>query len=298
MKLRNRRSLAESLSGYLFIAPYLILSVIFMLYPIVMQFVQSMYKVKFQKTMFVGLQNFQAILKTPTYVKGITNTLLFTFIVVPLLIVAGIWIAGAIFDKMPAYVSAVRICLYLPVIVSMVVMVTIWRFILDSQTGLVRYFCTLLGSEPVNLLADPIMARIVVMAVLFLVNIGQCVLLYVADMVGISKDLLDASQIDGVSRFGLYRYILIPLSKPTTVFVFITEVSSILKVFVIIQLMTSGGPNYATTTMMYQLYNDAFYYSNNGIASAMGVLMFLMALILISLRLFTELRGKKRGVKL
>lgn len=283
----------EAVSGYLFVAPYVILSVLFMAYPIILQFVQSLYKVKFQRSVFVGLQNYLTIFTQPAYVKSIGNTILFTAIVVPLLIVAGIWIAGSIFDKSERYVSGVRICLYLPVIVSMVVMVTIWRFMLDSQTGLVKYFCTLLNQKTVNLLADPVMSRVIVMTVLFLVNIGQCVLLYVADMIGISKELIDASRIDGVSRIGLFRYILIPLSRPTTIFVFITEVSSCLKVFIIIQLMTSGGPNYATTTMMYQLYNDAFYYSNQGVASAMGVLMFLMALVLISLRFLTERKEMK-----
>lgn len=280
-------------SAYLFIAPFVILAAVFMVYPILNGFVTSLYSTKWAGDVFVGLDNYKKIFTDDTYLKAIRNTLIYVVTVVPLLIVFGIWIAGSVFDKMPKYVTFVRVCLYLPVIASMVVMSIIWRYILDSQTGLVKYFSMLIGGEPVNLLASEVSAIILVIFILFTMNIGQTVLLYIADMIGIPKELLEAATIDGASRISLFRYLLIPLTKPTSIFVFITQTSAVLKVFIVIQLLTKGGPNYGTTSMMYLLYQEAFENSNTGMACALGVLMFLISLVLVMFRFLTDRKGKE-----
>ena len=290
-KLPARRHKYD-MSAYLFIAPFVILAVVFMVYPILKGFITSLYSTKWAGDVFVGLDNYQKIFTNPLYRKAIRNTLIYVVTVVPLLIVFGIWIAGSVFDKMPRYVSFVRVCLYLPVIASMVVMAIIWRYILDSQTGLVKYFSMLFGGEAVNLLASEKSAIILVIFILFTMNIGQTVLLYLADMIGISKELIEAATIDGASRIDLFRYILVPLTSPTTAFVFITQTSAVLKVFIVIQQLTKGGPNNGTTSMMYLLYQEAFENSNTGLACAVGVLMFLISLVLILLRFAAERKEK------
>ncbi len=292
-KKKLRRTLAENLKAYLFVGPFVALAGAFMVYPIVSGFVTSLYNTKWAGDVFVGLKNYIDIFTKDVYLLSIRNSLLFVITVVPLLIVIGIWIAGSVFDKIPRYVSFVRICLYIPVIASMVVMSIIWRYILDSQTGLVKYFSMLMGTESVNLLASQKWALILVIFILFTMNIGQSVLLYIADMIGIPKELLEAATIDGASRWDLFRHILIPLTKPTTIFVFITQTSAVLKVFIVIQLLTKGGPNYGTTSMMYLLYQEAFENSNTGAACALGVLMFLISLVLIMIRFVVDRKGKE-----
>lgn len=292
-KKKLRRTLAENLKAYLFVGPFVALAGAFMVYPIVSGFVTSLYNTKWAGDVFVGLKNYIDIFTKDVYLLAIRNSLLFVITVVPLLIVIGIWIAGSVFDKIPRYVSFVRICLYIPVIASMVVMSIIWRYILDSQTGLVKYFSMLMGTESVNLLASQKWALILVIFILFTMNIGQSVLLYIADMIGIPKELLEAATIDGASRWDLFRHILIPLTKPTTIFVFITQTSAVLKVFIVIQLLTKGGPNYGTTSMMYLLYQEAFENSNTGVACALGVLMFLISLVLIMIRFVVDRKGKE-----
>lgn len=292
-KYKPAKRLRQDYAAYLFVAPFVLLALVFMVYPIARGFVTSLYSTKWAGDVFVGLANYKKIFTNPVYLKAIRNTLLYVVTVVPLLIVIGIWIAGSVFDKRPKYVSFVRVCLYLPVIASMVVMSIIWRFVLDSQTGLVKYFSMLIGGEPINLLASEVSSLILVIFILFTMNIGQTVLLYVADMLGISKELIEASTIDGASRLDLFRYILVPLTKPTTVLVFITQTSAVLKVFIVVQLLTKGGPNYGTTSLMYLLYQEAFENSNTGLACALGVLMFLMSLILVMLRFVAERKGKE-----
>lgn len=289
-----KKRLMENLSAYLFVGPFVILSAVFMVYPVIQGFIRSAYNTKWSRSVFVGLENYKEIFSNDIYLLAIKNSLLFVVTVVPLLIIAGIWIAGSVFDKKIWYVSAVRTCLYIPVIASMVVMSIIWRFILDSQTGLVKYFSMILGySTAPNVLADKQWTMVLLILILFTMNIGQTVLLYIADMIGIPKDLLEACRIDGGSRWDMFRHILIPLTSSTSVLTFITQTSAVLKVFVVIQLLTKGGPNYGTTTMMYLLYQDAFEKSNIGIASAMGVLMFLISLILISMRFLILYKEKK-----
>lgn len=292
-KAKTTKRLKQDNAAYLFIAPFVALALVFMIYPICKGFITSLYSTKWAGDVFVGMDNYKKIFTSEIFLKAIRNTLIYVATVVPMLIILGIWIAGSVFDKRPKYTSFVRICLYLPVIASMVVMSIIWRYILDSQTGLVKYFSMLLGGEPVNLLASETSAVILVIFILFTMNIGQTVLLYVADMLGISKELIEASTIDGASRLDLFRYILIPLTKPTTIFVFITQTSAVLKVFIVIQLLTKGGPNYGTTSMMYLLYQEAFENSNTGLACALGVLMFLMSLILVMFRFVADRKGKE-----
>ncbi len=288
-----KKKLKNEVVAYLFVSPFVVLASVFMIYPILKGFVTSLYSTKWSVNVFVGLQNYIDIFSKDVYLLAIRNSLIYVAVVVPLLIIFGIWIAGSVFDKIPRYVSFVRVCLYIPVIASMVVMSIIWRYILDSQTGLVKYFSMLLGGESVNLLASRTSAIILVIIILFTMNIGQAVLLYIADMLGISRELIEAATIDGANRLNLFRYILIPLTKPTTIFVFITQTSAVLKVFIVIQLLTKGGPNYGTTSMMYLLYQEAFENSNTGAACALGVLLFLISLILVTARFIVDRKGKE-----
>lgn len=290
---RSKRLKGNDTSAYLFIGPFVILAAIFMIYPIIQGFITSFYNTKWGGNVFVGFKNYIKIFTDDVYLLAIRNSLLYVITVVPLLIIIGVWVAGSIFDKIPRYVSFVRVCLYIPVIASMVVMSIIWRYILDSQTGLVKYFSMLLGTDGINLLATRKSAIILVIFILFTMNIGQSVLLYVADMLSIPKELIEAATIDGASRTALFRHILISLTKPTSIFVFITQTSSVLKVFIVIQLLTKGGPNNGTTSMMYLLYQEAFEKSNTGAACALGVLMFMISLVLVLVRSAVDRKEKE-----
>ncbi|MDO4332632.1 MAG: sugar ABC transporter permease [Eubacteriales bacterium] len=281
MQKKKQKKMKQNLTGYLFCGPFLILTAVFIIYPMCKGIYNSFFDFRFGEISFVGFRNYLNILSSPLYRRAIGNTLLMTFIVVPLLCVAGILIAGSVFDKHPVYVSFVRITLYLPVIASLVVMALIWRFMLDSQTGLLRYFYNLAGQQPVNLLGEAKTALILIIVFLFTVNIGQCVILYLATMIGIPRDLIEAMKIDGGNRWDLFRYILIPFSSGVTLLNFVTQTAAVIRVFVATQLLTNGGPNHKTTTMMYLLYEEGFKNGNFGPASALGIILFLFSILLV-----------------
>lgn len=287
LALSQNKKLVDAANGYMFSAPFIILALIFIIYPMIKGLYNSLFDFRFGKMSFVGINNYIKVFSSETYLMAIRNTLLFVFSVVPMLCIIGIFIAGSIFDKAPRYVSFVRISLYIPVIASATVMSIIWRFLLDSQNGILRYFYNVINVEPFNVLGNTATAKIVIIIVLFSVNIGQCVILYVASMIGIPKDLFEALEIDGGNRLDIFRYILIPLTSPVTLLNFVTQTSAVIRVFVLIQLLTNGGPSRSTTSMMYLLYQEGFSNGNFGLASALGVVLFLFSILLVFVQLHT-----------
>ena len=202
------------------------------------------------------------------------------------------FVATSVFDKNSKYVSFIRGSYYLPVMVSMVVMSIIWNFLLNPSNGLISYMLGNAGIKDVNLLGNPMTVMPVIIFVTFVGNVGQAIILYLATMIGLPEDYFEAAQLDGATRWQRIKYILIPLMKPTTAYLTVINIIAVLKIFVVIQLLTGGGPNNASVTMMYYLYQNAFVYNNTGMASSIGVLMFIIALLFSIPQLKSFLKSK------
>lgn len=278
-KNRIRKNTSQT-AGYLFIAPQMLLMLIFIVYPVIKGFKMSLYKVYGMDSYFVGLDNFKALFEDAVFVKSILNTVFFVVAIVLLTIIFALFVSTTVYDKNARYVSFIRGSYYLPVMVSMVVMSIVWNFLLNPSNGLVSYVFQQMGSGHVNLLGNPKTVMPIIVFVTFVGNVGQAIILYLATMIGISPDYFEAAQLDGATRWQRIRHIIIPLVRPTTAYLIVINIIAVLKIFVVIQLLTGGGPNNASVTMMYYLYQNAFVYNNTGAASAIGVLMFMIALIL------------------
>lgn len=276
---RKSKSIDNPYTGYLFIAPQFILFCIFIVYPVIEGFRMSLFRFTYTDEIFVGLSNYITLFKDPVFIHSIWNTIFFVITIVIITIVFGLFVSASIFDKSSKYISFIRGSFYLPVMVSMVVMSMVWNFLLNPANGLINYLIS--GGVPgqVNLLGDKTWVMPIVIFVTFVGNVGQAIILYVAAMIGIPNDYFEAAQIDGATRWQRTKAILIPLVKPTTLYLIVINIIAVLKIFVVIQLLTGGGPNNASVTMMYYLYQNAFVYNNTGIAAAIGVIMFIIALI-------------------
>ncbi|MGM9931521.1 carbohydrate ABC transporter permease [Pradoshia sp.] len=274
------KSLKENITGYLFIAPQLLLFLVFIVYPIIEGIRLSLFRINYQQETFVGFENYQRLFADPVFMKSTVNTVIFVICIVALTVVFALFVASAIFDKNAKYVSFIRGSYYIPVMVSMVVMSMVWSFLLNPANGLIPYAARELEIVSVNFLGDKSLVLPVIIFITFATNIGQAIILYVASMIGVPKDVFEAAEIDGANRMTIIFKILIPLVKPTTIYIIIMNIIAVLKIFVVIQLLTGGGPNNASTTLMYYLYNNAFKYNQLGIASAVGVIMFLITLVL------------------
>ena len=276
----NKHIFKENLTGYLFIAPQFILFFIFLVYPIFEGIRLSLFKINYQTETFIGLDNYITLLSDPVFIKAAINTVVFVVCIVALTVGFGIFVASAIFDKNAKYVSFIRGSYYIPVMVSMVVMSMIWGFLLNPANGLIPFVARELELPAVNFLGNKDLVLPIIIFVTFATNVGQAIILYIAAMVGVPKDIFEAAEIDGASRMQVIRTILIPSVKPMTIYITIINIIAVLKIFVVIQLLTGGGPNNASTTLMYYLYNNAFKYNQLGIASAVGVIMFTITILL------------------
>lgn len=279
MKLRNQ-SFKESLTGYLFISPQMLIFLIFLVYPIFEGIRLSLYQISYTSEKFVGLDNYVTLFNDPIFFKALINTVVFVVFIVILTVGFALFVASAVFDKNAKYVSFIRGSYYVPVMVSMVVMSMVWSFLLNPANGLVSYLSSEAGLGTVNLLGKTTTVLPVIIFVTFATNVGQAIILYIAAMIGVPQDLFEAAEVDGANRWHVITKILIPSVSSTTIYIAIINIIAVLKIFVVIQLLTGGGPNNASVTLMYYLYNNAFKYNQLGVASAVGVIMFLITLLL------------------
>ncbi len=282
------------MTGYLFILPQLLLFLVFMVYPVCSGFRMSLYKITLKGQTFVGLNNYMNLFSDANFVKSLWNTVIFVVCIVALAVGLGLIVSAAVFDKCSGYVSFVRTCYYIPIAVSMTVMTVIWNFLLNPSIGLANYLLGKCSIGPINFLGDIHWVMPIIIFVTFVSNIGQVIVLYVASMISISSDVLEAAEVDGATKLKRFWYIICPLVKPTTLYVLITETIAVIKIYVVIQLMTNGGPNHASSTLMYYLYEKAFELNNRmGEAAAIGVIMFVICLLLSVAQVMFF--GKKKG---
>lgn len=289
---KKYRGIENPFTGYLFIMPQLILFIIFILYPILEGFKMSFFRATYAEDIFVGFENYKILFEDPIFIKSMINTIIFVIGIVFLTIIFGLFVATAVYDKNTRYISFIRGTYYLPVMVSMVVMSMVWNFLLNPANGLITYLFDSIGLKNVNLLGNVNTVMYTIIFVTFVGNVGQSIILYIAAMIGIPADYFEAAEIDGASRWQRITKILIPLVKPTTLYLTVINIIAVLKIFVVIQLLTGGGPNNASVTMMYYLYQNAFVYNNTGVAAAVGVLMFIFA-VLLSIPQFKAFGNKK-----
>ncbi|MDR7078968.1 multiple sugar transport system permease protein [Neobacillus niacini] len=276
----NKHVLKENLTGYMFIAPQLILFLVFLVYPIIEGIRLSLYRINYTNEVFVGFENYEKLFQNPVFIKATFNTVFFVICIVALTVIFALFVSAAIFDKNAKYVSFIRGAYYIPVMVSMVVMSMIWSFLLNPANGLIPYIAQQMEMSTINFLGNPKTVLPVIIFVTFATNVGQAIILYIASMIGVPKELFEAAEVDGASRMTIIFKILIPLVKPTTIYIIIMNIIAVLKIFVVIQLLTGGGPNNSSNTLMWFLYNNAFKFNQLGIASAVGVIMFLITLVL------------------
>jgi multiple sugar transport system permease protein len=289
---RQKNRLKGALAGYAFVGPQLLFFAVFTIYPIFEGVRLSLYKSTAVENTFVGLQNYINLFHDEVFLQALFNTLFLVVVITAGNLLLGLLISLAIFDKRTGYVSFVRSTFYLPVIVSTVVMAMVWKFLLNPANGLVNYYLGKATGQTVNLLGNSQTVLWVIAFVTIIASVGTSIIMYVASMNGISTEMLEAAKVDGASKLKTCLRIIIPLVKPTTLYLSVTTIIAILKLFVIIQLLSDGGPNNASMTLMYYLYRNAFSYNKMYVASAVGVIMFILA-VLIAIPQFVSMSEKE-----
>lgn len=291
-KLQSSRS-HEVATGYLFILPQLLFFLVFLLYPVLEGFRMSTYDISLTTENFIGFDHYLTLFQDTKFIKSLINTVILIFWVTIISVALAFIVACAIFDKRDGYITFIRGSFYIPTIISMVVVATIWKWMLNPSFGIIYYVLGKFGITDQNWLGNSGTVLYVMIFILVLMNVGQAILLYVAAMRGLDPALFEAADIDGATRLQKVRLIIYPLVKSTTLYLIVWHIIGVMKSFVIMNVMTGGGPNYASSTLMYLTYTEAFRTINMGRGAAIGVIMFIVTIILsmLQFRLFRRKDG-------
>lgn len=223
---------------------------------------------------FVGLENFAKLFRERAFLMALRNTFLLMLGIVPLSLMLSLVIAVALNDSCRLVKAFARGAFYLPIVVSGVTLSLIWKFIYDPVIGIANHLLGMLGLERVIWLGSTRSAMPAIMAVVFSYSLGRPVILFMAALAGIPLTYYEAARIDGAGRIRQFFSITLPLLKPTTLYLLVQGTISVFQTFVIIKLLTTGGPNNATQTLSYLLYEKAFVSGDYGTACAIGVVLF------------------------
>ncbi|SEF45570.1 carbohydrate ABC transporter permease [Paenibacillus sp. UNC499MF] len=271
--IRSARSLKGNFWGLFFIAPYAILFVLFEIYPIIKAFYLSFFDYGLGKQTWIGMENYTKLFTDSVFLRSIANTFGFVLGTVPLTFLFAVFAAVTIYGKHKHLASFFRGAFYLPVITSQVILSLIWAWIYSPVNGIANYTLSLFGMQPVMWLSDERFALLALIFVVVTFNVGQPIILILAALGNISPDYYEAADLDGASSFRKFWHITMPLLKPTSLYIIVMSTIWAFQTFVVVQMLTGGGPNYATSTIMYLLYDTAFVYGQLGLASAMGIVI-------------------------
>jgi len=287
--LAGRRS--HPLTPYLFLIPACIVLGTFVIYPALKAIYLSFTNFNMiREAEFVGLANYINLWRDPFFWAALKNTLLYMIVVVPVLVIAPIFLASLVNKHIPG-IAFIRAAIYLPVITSLVVSGLIWKWVYEEQ-GILNYVLLATGvtDNPVAFLTDPANALFSVMAVTIWSGMGYYMVIYLAGLQAIPRHLYEVAEVEGVSAWQQMLYITIPLLRPSIAVVTVMSSIAAMKVFEEVYVMTQGGPMDSTKTLVYYIYESAFTEFEMGYASAIGVVLFLLTLVfsLINLRFLRE----------
>ncbi|WP_083689068.1 carbohydrate ABC transporter permease [Paenibacillus sp. FSL H7-0331] len=268
--------LRDWLMSYLFLLPAFGFFLLFVAYPMLRGVYISFFDYSLRSFEFVGLHNYISLFHNETFLKSLRNTFLLVVIAVPIVIVFSVFVAMNIYKTKEVIRSFFRGVFYLPAVSSVVSITVVWGWIYHPNYGILNYLTGLFGFEPISWLGDTRTALLAIIAVLITTSVGQPIILYVASLGNIPTSYIEAAQIDRATPWQIFVKIIWPMLMPTNLYIIVITTINTFQCFALIQLLTSGGPIYSTSTVMYGVYEQAFLLGNFGLASAMGVCLAIM----------------------
>jgi len=288
-----KRRKTEGLTAGLFLLPSLLVFGIFVFFPLVYPFWLSApdWNLISPDRNFLAFGNYLRLLGDPLFWRVLANTAIFSASVVALAVSLGLFIAVSINRKIAAR-TMYRTMIFLPYVTATSAMALVWLWIFDPQYGFLNMVLRGFGIHGPEWLGSTswAMPAIVIMTVWRFT--GYIMLLYLGGLQGINGELLEAASVEGAGRAAIFWKITFPLLSPTTLFVVITTLITMLQNFETVYIMTQGGPVNSTNMLVLYIYQNAFQYFEAGYASAVSVLLFLMMIGLTAI----QLRSSKKWV--
>lgn len=277
-------------TALLFLLPLMIPMTIYWIIPSIQSLYFSMtnYSVV-MKTSWVGLDNFKRILEDRMFWKSMWNSLYFTVGSIPLVILGGLVLALLVNAKI-RFRNFFRVVFYLPLVTSTIALSMVWLWLFDPTLGLLNAMLTGVGLPKQLWLQSTTQAMPSIILMSVWGSVGGTMLIYLAGLQGVPDSLYEAARVDGANEWQLLRFVTLPILAPVTLYVLVTTIISSFQIFGPIYAMTNGGPAFATTTVVHQIYINGFRYFSMGYASAQSwaVFLVLLGLSIVNLKLMTE----------
>lgn len=278
---RNRRK------AYLFLLPNFLGFIVFTLIPVAMALFYSFTNYDGNKKMdFVGLDNFIKLFSDSSFVISLQNTIIYTIVTVPLIIVLSLLVSVLMNNGVkgaPVY----RAIMLFPHIASIVAVTVVWQFLYNAKSGPINQILRSIGiANPPSWLSNQKTALLAVMIMIIWKGIGYYMITYLAGLRGIPKDQYEAATVDGANAWEKLIYVTVPNLRPVTFYATIMCIINSFQVFTPIYVMTKGGPGRATSVLVLKIYEDAFVNYKFGYASAEAMILFLLILVVTLIQFY------------
>jgi multiple sugar transport system permease protein len=266
----------------LFIAPYVIFCAMFLIYPMFMAIVGSVVKwdlVTNKFTNFVGLKNYIALFKDTNFLLSIRNSFIYFFVQIPTSIVGGMFVASLLNERFAGRLFF-RGLFFLPVITGSVILAIVWKWIFQTNGGVLNYLISFTGSNQIGWLTDERLSMLSISLMKAWMDVGYYSIIFLGAYQAISNELIEAAIIDGANTVQIFFRIKLPLLNPTVIFSIMMATIWAFQIFNEPYIMTEGGPMGSSSTMTLYLYRQGFIRHQLSYASAIGVFVGLLIMLI------------------
>ena len=283
--------------GWWFVAPALTLIVVFFVGPVIAAIGLSFTDFDLyaladsHAARFVGLRNYSRVLHEPLFWQALRNTLYFALVGGPLTVAASLGAALLVNARALRWKATARAVFFAPFVTTLVAVAIVWRYLYHPRYGLLNWLLGHVGVQPIDWLGDPRWAMPAIILMATWKNFGYNMLIFIAGLQNIPRELHEAAALDGASPFQRFRHVTIPMLAPTFLFVGIITAIGYFQLFSEPYVMTQGGPLRATTSVVLYMYEEGFRWWRLGVAAAIAFLLFLVIVLFTLLQRRISPRG-------
>lgn len=294
MAMQRRDNLA-----WLFVAPALSAIALFLFVPVFASLLLSftdfdIYAVAdLRRLRFVGVANYQTLLKEPLFWQALRNTLYYVAVGGPLSVAVSLAAAMLVNARLARFRPLFRTALFLPVVTTLVAIAVVWRYLYHPRVGLINQLLAGFGVAPIDWLGDPVWAMPSIILMSIWKNFGFNMVIFVAGLQAIPERLYEASSLDGAGPWRQFRYVTLPMLAPTALFVAVMTMIGGFQLFAEPYVMTQGGPSNRTLSVVLLMFQEGFRFWNMGYAAAIAFVLF--AILLAATALQWKLRPLDGG---
>lgn len=281
LKEKRKQRLQHLLKGMLFLLPSILLFSVFLFYPLGKTIYLSFFLTdnRGDPTVFVGLENYLEIFKSPIFLKSLKSTLLFALYTVPGTIIVSLFLAVLANEKLRG-IGIFRTVFSSSMGISVAAASVFWMFLFHPTIGWLNRIVKAFGLDPIGWLTDPNWALFSVSVSTIWMNVGFTFLILLGGLQSIDSYLYESADIDGAGYFYKLRRITIPMLSPTLFFVLTVTLINAFQTFGQVDMLTRGGPQNETNLIVYSIYQEAFMNYQYGTASAQAIILFVIILVL------------------